>query len=235
MLAICAVVVLAVAAGTFLLITARHQGSTTADPAAPPSSAPATTPAATPSASPSLGLFGHIATRKADPRPLTVTQLFPSTFTTAGASFARTTSNITKSCTPAIIGSRLQAAVKAAKCSQLARATYLSAGKKEMGTIGVLNLSTSKTAAHAGHAAGTADFIKQLRAAKGATHKLGEGTGIEEAEIKGHYLILIWAQFTDRHKPKTAGQRAELGNFMSYLIAKTANVTLTNRLVGGTP
>jgi hypothetical protein len=68
-----------------------------------------------------------------------------------------------------------------------------------------------------------------------STHLLGKGTGIEEAATKGHYLILIWAQFTNRHKPKTAGQRKELGAFMTHLFQQTANVSLSNRMVDGTP
>ena len=29
-----------------------------------------------------------------------------------------------------------------------------------------------------------------------------KGTGLEEAEIKGHYLILTWAEFTNLKAPK---------------------------------
>jgi hypothetical protein len=231
-LAVCAVLVFAVAAGTFLFFTARHQGTPVAA-TAPPSTAPPASP--TPSASPSLGPFGHIATRKADPQLLNITQLYPATFTATGISFKRTISRLGKTCSTALVGSSLQNAVKAAKCTQVVRASYLAAGKKEMGTIGVLNLSTSKGATHAGRAAGASDFILQLKAKKGATHTLGKGTGIEEAATKGHYLILIWAQFTSHSKPKTKGQRKELANFMNDLFRQTANVSLSSRMVTGSP
>jgi hypothetical protein len=232
-LAVGAVLILAVAAGVFLLNTARNQGSTTAGPSTRPTTAPAATP--TPTPTPTLGPFGHIASRKADPLPVTITQLFPHTFTSGTISFARTISQRGKSCTAVIVGTSLQAAVKAAKCNQVVRASYLSAVRKEMGTIGVLNLTSATKAEHAGRAAGPSDYIQQLRAHKGPTHLLGKGAGIEEAATKGHYLILIWVQFTNRHKPKTAGQRKELVDFMNHLFLQTANVSLSNRMVDGAP
>jgi hypothetical protein len=231
-LAVCAVLAFAVAAGAFLFFTARHQSPAVAA-SPPPSTAPPSSPA--PSPSPSLGPFGHIATRKADPLKLTITQLYPATFSTGGISFKRTISRLGKTCSTALVGSAVQSAVKAAKCTQVVRASYLAASKKEMGTIGVLNLSTSKGAVHAGRAAGASNFIQQLKAKKGATHTLGKGTGIEEAATKGHYLILIWAQFTSHSKPKTKGQRKELANFMNDLFRKTANVSLSSRMVTGSP
>jgi hypothetical protein len=231
-LAVCAVLAFAVAAGTFLFFTARHQGTPVAA-TAPPSTAPPASPS--PSASPSLGPFGHIATRKTDSLPLNITQLYPATFTATGLTFKRTISRQGKTCSTALVGSSLQNAVKAARCTQVVRASYLAAGKKEMGTIGVLNLSTSKGATHAGRAAGASDFILQLKAKKGATHTLGKGTGIEEAATKGHYLILIWAQFTSHSKPRTKGQRKELANFMNDLFRQTANVSLSSRMVTGSP
>jgi hypothetical protein len=232
-LAVSAVLVFAVAAAAFLLFIARHQSSPPVVAPAPTTSAAASSPS--PSTSPTLGPFGHIKTRAADPAPLRIPQLFPPSFSAHGGSFTRTVTRSAKSCPPAIVGASLQAAVKAAKCTQVIRATYLSTGKKEMGTIGVLNLSTARAAAHAGHKAGVSDYIAQLKAPKGATHTLGKGAGIEEAATKGHYLILIWAQFTSHRKPKTAGQRKELENFMTSLFQRTANVSLSSRMVDGKP
>jgi hypothetical protein len=232
-LAVCAVTLLAIAAVAFLLFTARHQGSppVTASVSSPPKASGRPTA----SSSPTLGPFGHIASRAADPLPLTTSQLFPAAFSVSGSSFVRTVSRSGKSCGSAIVGSRLQSAVKAAQCSQVVRASYVSAASKVMGTIGVLNLGTSKSAGHAGHAAGASDFIAQLRSRRGATRQLGKGTGIEIAETKGHYLILIWAQFANRHKPRTAAQRKQLETFMTELFQQTANVSLTSRMVDGKP
>jgi hypothetical protein len=229
-LAVCAVLVAAVGAGAFLLHAAEHQGApATADRSA---AAPSTAAA---SPSPTLGQFGHIASRAADPLPLTVAQLFPDTFTVGGVVFSRTTSEPKDTCTSGVIGTALQAAVPAGTCSQVVRASYLASAEKAMGTIGVLNLSTAATAAHAGHAADTGDFIAQLKGPSGPTRALGQGAGLEEAATKGHYLILIWAQFVNSASPKSPAQQAQLKNFMTQLFDETANVSLSNRMVSGTP
>ena len=185
-LAVCAVLLAAVAAGAFLLHAAQHQGSSAA------ASHPAAPAGVTASASPSLGPFGHIASRAADPLPLTVAQLYPAAFTAGGVAFSRTTSQPTATCAAAVIGTALQAAVPATACSQAVRASYLAGAEKAMGTIGVLNLTTAASAAHAGHAADASDFIAQLQGPGGPTRALGQGAGLEEAATKGHYLILIW-------------------------------------------
>ncbi|HEY5359582.1 MAG TPA: hypothetical protein VIJ82_18195 [Streptosporangiaceae bacterium] len=225
--------VLAVGAATFLLLTYRHPGAAAAGGTAPSPKASVTTPSPTPS--PTLGAFGHIASRTADPLPLTVTQLYPAAFTAGGASYVRVVSQASKSCTAAVIGAGLQSAVRAGQCTQVLRASYLSAAEKDMGTIGVLNLGSAAAAEHAGRSAGASDFIAQLKGRAGPTHQLGQGTGIEEAAVKGHYLILIWAQFTSRARPKTAAERAKLATFMSDLFQQTANISLSSRMVDGTP
>jgi hypothetical protein len=229
-LAVCAVVVVAIAAGAFLLHAAEHQST---PPTADRSAAAPSTAAASPS--PTLGQFGHIASRTADPLPLTVAQLFSDRFTTGGVVFSRTTSEPKGTCASAVIGTALQAAVPAKICSQVVRASYLATAEKAMGTIGVLNLSTAATAAHAGHAADTGDFISQLKGPSGPTRALGQGAGLEEAATKGHYLILIWAQFINSASPKSPAQQAQLKTFMTQLFDETANVSLSNRMVSGTP
>jgi hypothetical protein len=102
-----------------------------------------------------------------------------------------------------------------------------------MGTIGVLNLSTAKAATTAARAADASDFISQLAARHGPTHKIGQGTGIEEAAAKGHYLILIWAEFTDLRKPRAGAQRTKVEQFMTELLQNTANVSLSSRMLTG--
>jgi hypothetical protein len=104
-----------------------------------------------------------------------------------------------------------------------------------MGTIGVLNLSTAKGAVRAIRSTDASDFISQLQGRRGPSSRIGGGTGIEVAAAKGHYLILIWAEFTSLRKPKTAAQRTAIENFMTGLRDNTANVSLSNRLLNGTP
>ena len=219
--------------GTYVLLRGGHSPAAAAaksqHPAAsasPSASSPVPTP------TPTLGRWGHIASRAADPRPLTLAEVFPASFS-AGALYRRTVRRTGKNCSAAVVGSQLQHAVRRPECSQVLRASYLSVSKKLMGTIGVLNLKTFKTAEKAGKAAGPSEFISQLNAAKGPTRNLTKGTGIEQAVVKGHYLILVWAEFTTLHKPKTKKQRKELEAFISLLIGKTANVSLTSRMVTG--
>jgi hypothetical protein len=230
-LAVTAVVVVAIAAAGFLLYTASHQNTPTAGPTTGVKASKHPTPSASPTPTPT----NHILTRSADPLPLTVAQLFPARFVAMGHPFLRTASKSQRKCPSAIVGGRLQSAVKAAKCSQVVRASYVSFGLKVMGTIGVLNLSTSQTAEKAGGAVNGSNFVALLKGRRGVTRGLGRGTGIVEADVKGHYLILMWAQFTTHHRPRKPSQKTRLENFMKNLFEQTANVSLTRRMVDGTP
>jgi hypothetical protein len=138
-------------------------------------------------------------------------------------------------CSREVFGSKLASAVKKADCTQVLRASYLSSDHKIMATVGVLNLTDVTAAEHVGKVAGSAEFIKQLPAAHGPTRNLSKGTGIEEAEVKGHYLILIWTEFTNLHSPSGKKNRDKLVAFSAGLIAGTANVSLSQRMVTGHP
>ena len=230
LLAVGLAVIVVAGSGTYLYLT---RGQQRPDAAA---TAPRTTTAPTKQPSPApTGRWGHIQTRLTDPQPLTLAELFPARFTSTGSAYARTAAHAGKHCSSAVLGSQLQSAVAAAGCSQIMRASYLSGNSKLMGTIGVLNLKTARAASRAGRVAGPSEFIAQLRGAKGPTRNLTKGTGIEEAEVKGHYLILIWAEFANLHAPKGAAEKKELVQFCTRLLANTANVSLSHRLVTGSP
>ncbi len=221
--------------GAYAWQKSRHSGTSalppaghTTSPSAPP------TPTPTPTPTPPPGPWRFIGTRISDPAPLTTSQLFPLRFSAAGA-YTRTVRHTGKKCGAAIVGSRLQAAVAHAGCTQVLRASYVSVKKKQMGTIGVLNLKSFSAARKAGKSAGAAQFIQPLDAPKGPTHSLSKATGLEEAEVKGHYLILVLADFTDRRAPRSKAQRRALETFMSNLIKQTVNVSLTTRMVTGKP
>ena len=156
-----------------------------------------------PSPSPSLGPWGHIGSRALDPAPLTLAELFPAQFTGPGANYARTADKGKTHCAAALMGSQLVTAVSQAGCTQAMRASYLSADHKLMGTIGVLNLVTAAAAEKAGKASGPSEFIAQLPAATGPTQNLTKGNGFEAAEVKGHYLVLVWAEFANLRAPRT--------------------------------
>ena len=223
-------VVVVAASGTYFFLTSGQ--TKTSHGAAPKTSQPATLPSPTPTAT---GRWGHIQTRRTDPQPVTLAELFPARFTSNGSAYSRTADRAGKHCAAAVLGSRLQSAVRAAGCSQVLRASYLSRNRKLMGTIGVLNLRTAHNASRAGQATGRSEFIAQLRGKKGPTRNLTKGTGIEEAEFKGHYLILIWAEFASLHAPKTTARKNELEQFCTRLFRGTANVSLSARLVTGNP
>jgi hypothetical protein len=138
-------------------------------------------------------------------------------------------------CNLAVVGSQLQSAVGQADCTQAMIASYLSSNQQLMGTIGVLNLNTTAGAENAGKAAGPSEFVAQLPGPSGPTKNLASGTGIEAADVQGHYLVLVWAEFASLKAPATAAQKQEIQSFISLLIQKTANVSLASREVTGKP
>jgi hypothetical protein len=229
--AFCAALLLVIAAASALAFVVLHNQATRKQAALPKPGAST----ASPQPSPTLGIYGHIGSRVADPLPLTIAQLYPASFTMGSHTVTRTAGRKGGDCASAVVGSGIQAAIGTAGCSQVVRATYLASGLKMMGTIGVYNLRTGNAARRTARSAGAVNFVAQLRARYGPTSKIGKGTGIEEAAAKGHYLILIWAEFTDLRKPKTASQRSQLVQFMTQLLDKTANVSLANRMASGTP
>jgi hypothetical protein len=191
-------------------------------------------PKATASPSPALGPYGHLASRVTDPQPLTVVELFPASFHALGLTMTSVASTLSGSCAAAIDGAKLQSAVSAAGCNQVARATYVDAAGGIMGTIGVLNLTTGAAAVAAAQSADANDFISQLPGSSGPAQEIGQGTGIEEALAKGHYLILVWAELTSRATP-TAGNSTQIEDFMTVLVQDTVNKDLTTRMLTGAP
>ncbi len=56
-----------------------------------------------------------------------------------------------------------------------------------------------------------------------------------QAEIKGHYLILMWAEFTSLKSPSTSAQRQQLEQFADNLLTGSANINLSTRMLTGKP
>ena len=149
-------------------------------------------------------------------------------------SYTLVATKVDKTCGNAVIGSTLVTALKAGKCTQVVRGSYVSGNNKIMGTIGVINLSTTNEAHYAGKDVGENDFIAPLTSKTGVASKLGNGTGIVEAEFKGHYLILTWSEFVNGTDPSTTAEDNQLEQFSNDLVAGTANVDLSQRMVTGT-
>jgi hypothetical protein len=181
------------------------------------------------------GPWKYIGARKTDPLALTTAEMYPASFTNGSTVYTRVRTNKAHNCHGALIGSSLEASVRAAGCNQALRATYVSHSAGVMATIGVFNLKTAALASTAATKAGHYNFVAQLQSKAGPAHSIGQGTGIEEALVKGHYLVLVWAEATDLHAPKGSAQRARLESFMNLVISKTVNVGLSYRMVDGQP
>ena len=181
--------------------------------------------------------LSHIQLRTDDPAPLTLNELFPPQFLneTDHNSFTRVADKLDKTCANAVIGADLASALQSGKCTQVLRASYVSGDNKIMGTVGVVNLGTTNQAHYAGKVVGANDFIAPLSSTTGIASKLGKGTGVVEAQFKGHYLILTWAEFTNGSTPKTAADSQQLEQFETDLVAGTANISLSQRMVNGAP
>jgi hypothetical protein len=182
-----------------------------------------------------LGKWQHIGTRAEDPEPLTLQALYPPRFTLDGSSYTRTAASATRDCTLAVYGSQLQAALQSGHCTQVLRASYISGSGTMMGTVGVVNLSTASAAQDAGRVTGPQEIIAPLSSSQGPTSKLGTGTGVVQAEIKGHYLILMWTEFTSLDSPSTAAARQQLEQFAANLVTGSANIDLSTRMLTGKP
>jgi hypothetical protein len=180
----------------------------------------------------SLGKWQHIGSRTLDPAPLTVAGLFPPQFELNGSSYVRTAASLSKNCSQSVYGAQLQAALQSGHCSQVARASYISGNGQLMGTVGVLNLTTAAAAQKAGQATGPQEVIAPLPAKKGATKKLGSGTGVVQAEVKGHYLILMWAQLANLKSPSTSAAKQLLEQFAGNMVTGSANINLSTRMLG---
>jgi hypothetical protein len=228
MLAMAAALLLVVGAASTLVYTVLHASP---KPRLTGQSSGKPSPTAS---SPGLGPYGDIASRQTDPQPLTLAELFPPSFYAIGVTMTNVATNLSTDCASAVVGATLQSAVGAAGCTQVARATYVDLPGSLMGTIGVLNLSTGDAAKTAAQSADANDFISQLTASSGPAQQIGQGTGIEEGLAKGHYLILIWAEFSNFATP-TAQNSNLIETFMTLLLQNTVNKDLTTRMLTGAP
>lgn len=229
-IAVAAVIIAAVAA--ILVVTSLgKQGSNSA--ANGKTNRPRSSISPTPGPPP--GKWGYIGARATDPVPLTLKELYPFNFAVGTVFYHAAATKEGHSCVSALIGAALQTAVRHAHCSQVLRASYIARAAKVMATVGVFNLATSSGASHAAQHAGPAEFVAELPAKIGPASSIGQGSGIEEAVVKGHYLVLVWAENTNLAAPSTHWQREHLTKFMSTLLRETINNSLSVRMVDGSP
>jgi hypothetical protein len=227
-----AVVLGATAVYKFVLTSSNSNAALVQQPL--PTSGPS---ASTPACVAQFGTYCHIELRTDDPAPLTLAEIFPPAFQNEQdhAGFQLAATKLDKTCSSAVIGQDLINALTKGNCTQVLRASYVSADGKIMGTIGVVNLATTNEAHKAGKLVGQNDFVAPLAASKGTAAKLGQGTGVVQAEFKGHYLILTWAEYVDGTAPSKAAQEQQLEQWEADLVAGTANISLSQRMVSGAP
>jgi hypothetical protein len=229
-LAIGTAVVIVAAVAAVLVLTSLGGGAPSGKPKLTSTPSPTGT-----SPTPPPGPWRYIGSRKTDAVPLTTGELYPSSISNAGTVYTRAAQATSKKCHPALIGTALRTAVSHAGCTQSLRATYLSKSAKVMGTIGVFNLKSYAVATNAASKAGHSEFVAQLAAKAGPAKAIGQGTGIEEALVKGHYLVLIWAEATDLNPPRSKAGRARLTAFMTVLFRQTVSISLSHRMAVGRP
>ncbi len=230
--AIAAAIVIILAVAAVLVYTLPKNSTAGPPPKAHPTSTPTPT-ASGPTAPP--GPWGFIGARKTDATPLTMPEVFPATISDGTTTYTRARQAIGKNCRSSVIGAALQAAVRKAGCSQALRATYLSRTAKVMATIGVFNLKNAAQAGKAAAQAGHSEFVTQLAAKAGPAKAIGQGTGLEEALFKGHYLVLVWAEPTNVNVSPSGKNKSKLDAFMKLLVAHTVNASLSYRMVDGKP
>ncbi|GAA0927003.1 hypothetical protein [Nonomuraea longicatena] len=198
-------------------------------------SAPRRVSAPLPSAPP--GEFGYAGSRKTDPQPLTVKELFgQKTITQGGRTYSLAATKKDKKCGDGVVGDKLVKALKAAKCSQMIRASYRDKSGKIMGTVGIANLSTSRNAAKVAAVGGKKRevYLKALPGKDSVTKKLGSGSGAAEVWTHGHYAVLVWFQKSDGSAPdkKSGKQLAQAADDVTKL---TVFKALDARSVSGYP
>ncbi|MFG1876532.1 hypothetical protein ACGFIV_16990 [Sphaerisporangium sp. NPDC049003] len=182
--------------------------------------------------------YGYTASRKTDPQPLTLKELFGHKKVTArGRSYLMTVRRADKKCKDAVHGTGMQKALTAGQCTQFLRASFRDAAGKLIGTVGVGNLKTAasaKKAAKAGTGGELEDYVTPLPGKDSATKLLGSGDdSYATAWAQGHYLILLWFQYKDGHKPSKAELKALNRAAVDITEASVFSALDTRALTGG--
>ncbi|RCG24432.1 hypothetical protein DQ384_32785 [Sphaerisporangium album] len=202
-----------VAGGVVLLIAAVVGGImflNNLDDPAPPAATPATGPTAqAPIVGAGTDKYGFAASRKTDPQPLTLNELFGhKTVSAHGRSYVMTVRRADKKCKDAVHGTGIQKSLTAAGCTQFLRASFRDKPGNLIGTVGIANLknaAASKKAAKSGSGNDLADYVTPLPGKDTATKLLGgPGESFATAWPQGHYLVMLWFQYKDGHKPSKA-------------------------------
>lgn len=182
------------------------------------------------------GRWLKLASRSTDPHAITLSEMFgKSHLSEHGRAYRMVTRSQTRSCTSVITGSRLRAAMSAGDCTQVLRATYLRSDGKLMATVSISNLDDYAGVKRAfSAAAGGQQYVTPLRGS-GRTASIGRGAALGIRQVKGHYLLLSWVQYTDGHRPSGSAGRKQLANFHDDVVTAALARPLGYRMITGKP
>ncbi|SDQ83886.1 hypothetical protein [Thermostaphylospora chromogena] len=208
--------------------------------AEPDTSVTAEKPVTETSATPPPGVPNHkdgfAASRATDKHPLTLKEIFPRRkITKGGQTYYMTIRRLDKVCKNGATGEKLQKALTAGKCNQLLRASFRDRSGQIIGTVGVANLNTSKSAKKVVDAAAGSkleDYVKPLPGKDEHTKSLGTGQANAGAWRHGHYAVLLWFQFKDGHEPSKA-ERKKLTRAAVNITDATVFPALDSRTLTG--
>lgn len=157
--------------------------------------------------------------RETDPRPLTEREVFErgaEELSSQDVVFELHESELSEDCPAAVWGERVEEAVAAADCSQVARADYLA--DEYMGAVALFKLADAEAARELSAALEPQEeepgFVAPLSSGE-PFEALGAGYSAAEVTVNGHYLLVVWAQ---EHESASVEDRA---NLAAPLIALT--------------
>lgn len=191
---------------------------------APTISAP-TQPSSTPT-TPSVPLRQRINERSADPDPLTLKELFPSTYKGENNyRYKRYAQEMFKDCDDAVDGSKLRNRLKKGKCSQVAVATYVDKKHKVVITTGLANVVDLSAAKRADAVVDPPkDIVFKPLDGKDPADFSGKSY-YQWSEPVGHYVRFSAATYTNRSPSRTESYErltTANGNMQSLLNAPLA-------------
>ncbi len=195
--------------GGALAVTELSGGSAKEHPAVHALPPPPTHAAPTPTPTPKRTRARHkpkhvpvdIRDEKKDPRPLTITEVFPSsTVTLAGTKFSWVKTVINDHCSLAANG-KFAAELTRQHCRRVVRATFLSSDKKIAVTAGIAVMPTDAAAKAALTAQDPAHYVWFRGMKATGAPKIDKAGGYATSTLRGRYISYAYAMYADAHKP----------------------------------
>ncbi|MEU1729486.1 hypothetical protein [Streptosporangium sp. NPDC020145] len=166
--------------------------------------------------------YDPIATRAADPDPLTVAEVFPTGSVSAGGvTLTRQGTEQLTDCASAVWGGAREAV---AGCTQVLRARYATRDGRVLGQFVVFNLADSAAADRLVGVLGRDGFVRPV---PGAPEGFQGAAGWAQARALGHYVTVSWVA-----PAGTTGQGADKADLTYPQVAvDSPSLLLQHRLV----